>query len=179
MPEWVLRDGVELHRLDERHLDDLYGIVVSERARLARWLPWAQAARRDDMREFITRTRQQAEARQGIQTAIVIDGRAVGVIGVHGIVWPNLSTSIGYWISELCEGRGVMTDAVRAYTDRAFADWKLNRMELRAAVENRRSRAVAERLRFTPEGVLRQAEIVGDRRLDLVVYSMLAEEWPR
>lgn len=179
MPEFALRDGVELHRIDETHVDPLYGIVIAERARLARWLPWVQGSTREDIREYVQHTRQQNESGQGVQTAIVVDGRVAGVIGVHGISWPNQSTSIGYWLSELYEGRGIITDGVRAYTDHAFRSWKLNRMELRAAVENRRSRAVAERLGFTREGVLRQAERVGNRCLDLVVYSALADEWPR
>lgn len=150
---------------------------MAERARLARWLPWAQASTRADIRDFVQRTIQQRESEQGIQTAIVVDGRAVGVVGVHGISWPNQSTSIGYWLSELYEGRGIMTAAVGAYTDHAFRDWKLRRMELRAALENRRSRAVAERLGFVEEGILRQAERVGNRYHDLVVYSALSGDW--
>ncbi len=177
MPEFVLRDGTELQRLDDAHVDDLYAVVVAERARLARWLPWAQTSSRNDLREFVDQTRRQYQASQGLQTAIVADSRAVGVVGVHGISWPNQSTSIGYWLSELYEGRGIVTAAVRAYTVHAFRTWRLNRMELRAAVDNRRSRAIAERLDFKQEGVLRQAERIGDRHLDLVVYSALAGEW--
>jgi ribosomal-protein-serine acetyltransferase len=177
MPEFVLNGGVELHRLSESHVDPLYGIVVAERARLARWLPWAQSSTRQDIGEFVQRTIEQHESGQGVQTAIVVDGRVAGVIGVHGISWPNGSTSVGYWLSELYEGRGIITAAVRAYTDHAFRGWKLNRMELRAAVENRRSRAVAQRLGFVEEGILRQAERVGSRYHDLVVYSALSGDW--
>ncbi|HET9720406.1 MAG TPA: GNAT family protein [Solirubrobacteraceae bacterium] len=177
MPEFVLRNGVELQRLDASHVDPLYEIVIRERTRLARWMPWAQGSSRQDIDDFVRRTIEQHEAGQGMQTAIVADGRVAGTIGVHGISWPNASTSIGYWLSELYEGRGIMTSAVRAYTEHAFRGWKLNRMELRAAVENRRSRAVAERLGFVEEGVLRQAERVGNRYHDLVVYSALAREW--
>jgi ribosomal-protein-serine acetyltransferase len=54
---------------------------------------------------------------------------------------------------------------------------KLNRVEIRAGVENARSRAVVERRGFTQEGVKRQAELVGDRWIDDAVYSMLAAEW--
>ena len=51
-------------------------------------------------------------------------------------------------------------------------------MQLTAAVENERSRSVAERLGMTQEGVLRKAgRIREDRYLDLVMYSMLREEW--
>jgi hypothetical protein len=51
------------------------------------------------------------------------------------------------------------------------------RVEIRAAPENARSRAIPERLGFTQEGTLRQVERVGDRYLDNVVYAMLAEDW--
>jgi hypothetical protein len=67
--------------------------------------------------------------------------------------------------------------ATGALVDHAFGVWKLNRVEIRAGVENKRSRAIPERLGFTQEGVLRQAERVGDRFVDHVMYSILADEW--
>lgn len=70
-----------------------------------------------------------------------------------------------------------MTEAVRALTTHAFTVLKLNRVEIRAAVGNVRSRAIPERLGFSQEGVARQAERIGDRYEDSVVYSMLATEW--
>ena len=54
---------------------------------------------------------------------------------------------------------------------------ELNRVEIRAAPENRRSRAIPERLGFQREGVLRETERVGDRYLDEVVYGMIASDW--
>jgi ribosomal-protein-serine acetyltransferase len=67
---------------------------------------------------------------------------------------------------------------VRAYVDHAFGTWKLNRVAIQAAEGNARSRAVPERLGFREEGTLREVERVGDRRLDGVVYAMLAADWP-
>ena len=70
-----------------------------------------------------------------------------------------------------------MTAAVRALTDHALRAWELNRVEIGVASENRHSRAIPERLGFREEGTVRQAQRVGDRYLDLVVYGMLAEDW--
>jgi ribosomal-protein-serine acetyltransferase len=53
----------------------------------------------------------------------------------------------------------------------------MNRVEVRAGVENLRSRRVAERLGFSLEGVMREAERVGGRFVDHAVYSILASEW--
>ena len=50
-------------------------------------------------------------------------------------------------------------------------------MEIQAAVDNHRSRAIPERLGFREEGVRREAERVGDRYHDLVLYAILAPEW--
>jgi ribosomal-protein-serine acetyltransferase len=101
------------------------------------------------------------------------------MVGVHRVDWANRKASIGYWLAGDAQGRGVMTEAVRAYVDHAFGIWKLNRVTIEAAVENARSRAVAERLGFREEGVLREVERVGERMVDHVVYAMLAADWPR
>jgi ribosomal-protein-serine acetyltransferase len=83
---------------------------------------------------------------------------------------------IGYWLAEEYEGRGLITRAVRALIDHAFGEWQLHRVEIRAAAENVRSRAVPERLGFTQEGVLREAELVGGEYQDLVVYGLVATD---
>jgi ribosomal-protein-serine acetyltransferase len=70
-----------------------------------------------------------------------------------------------------------MTEAVRALVTHAFEAWELNRVQIRVAVGNVRSRAIPERLGFKQEGVFRQAERIGDRFEDIVVYSMLVGEW--
>jgi ribosomal-protein-serine acetyltransferase len=173
-----LPNGCYLRLLEEADAEELYALVDSNRAYLARWLPWANETRRPDVLDFIRTTRRQLADNNGLQMAIVGDGEIIGVAGFHAIDWQNHSTSIGYWLAEARQGRGTMTEAVRALTDHAFAAWKLNRVEIRVAVENIRSRAIPTRLGFTEEGLLRQAERLGERFEDLVVYSMLAKDWP-
>jgi len=50
-------------------------------------------------------------------------------------------------------------------------------MELQAATENARSRAIAERLGMTQEGVARDGIRVADGYLDSVSYAILEDEW--
>jgi ribosomal-protein-serine acetyltransferase len=104
-------------------------------------------------------------------------GSIVGVVGNHRIDWDDRWTSIGCWLVVSAQGNGTMTLAARALVDYVFSGSKLNRVEIRAGVENTRSRAVIERLGFTLEGVRRQAERLGDRYIDHAVSSMLAGEW--
>jgi ribosomal-protein-serine acetyltransferase len=167
----------ELRRLEEADAEELYRLIDSNRAHLATWLPWARDQTLELTREFIRLIRRQEAANDGFQSALVSDGRIVGMIGFHSVNWPHRSTSIGYWLDEGHQGRGLMTSAVRTLVSHAFSDWDLHRVEIRAAIDNQRSRAIPERLGFREEGVLREAELVGERWLDLAVYAMLAPEW--
>jgi ribosomal-protein-serine acetyltransferase len=173
-------------RLDERRTlrliepsdaHELYDVVRANRDHLAAWMPWAAGQTLEGTVAFIDASRKQLASNQGFQSAIVQDAEIVGVIGYHRVDWANRSTSVGYWLAESAQGRGTITAAASALADHAFDRWELNRLDIRAGVENHRSRAVAERLGFTFEGVLREAERIGDRYIDHAVYSMLARDW--
>jgi ribosomal-protein-serine acetyltransferase len=175
-----LPNGYALRLLEESDADELIALIDANRAYLARWMPWVENEREAaDVLPFIRATRRQIADNDGLQTAVVApDGRIVGMVGYHSIDWLNRKSSIGYWLASDEQGRGTMTEAVRAHLDHGFGTWKLNRVLIQAAVENTRSRAIPERLGFREEGVLREVERVGDRMLDSVLYAMLAADWP-
>ena len=167
----------DLRRLEESDADELYRLIDANRAYLAPWMPWAGGQTREGTLEFIRMTRRQEASNDGFQVALVSEGSIVGIVGFHSVNWPHRSTTIGYWLDEGHQGRGLMTRAVRALVDHAFGAWDLHRVEIQAAVDNQRSRAIPERLGFREEGVRREAELIGDRYNDLAVYAILAPEW--
>jgi len=65
----------------------------------------------------------------------------------------------------------------RALINYSFTELGLNRLVIMAAVENAKSRAIPERLGFTPEGVCRQYEWLYDHFVDSSMYSLVASEW--
>ncbi len=172
-----LPEGCWLCLLEESDAQELYAAIEANRDHLKRWMPWAEGQTLQDTLAFIQRTREQLASNDGFQTAVIENGRIVGVIGFHGVSWQHRSTSVGYWLAESAQRRGTMTHAVRTLVDHAFGTWRLHRVEIRVAVDNTRSRAIPERLAFTQEGVVREAEQIGDRYVNLAVYSMLDGDW--
>lgn len=173
-----LSPDLGLTLLEPRHAEPLFRAVDENRSYLRQWLPWLDLTESSaDTLAFIHRTRQQLAENNGFQTAILYHGEIVGMIGHIGIEWSHRSTSLGYWLAEAAQGRGLMTTACRAYIGHAFGELGLNRVEIRAAVENRKSRAIPERLGFTLEGVIRDAEWLYGHFVDHAVYGLLAREW--
>ncbi len=175
------------HRLDddrwlripeESDAEELYELTVANREMLAEWMPWAAGATAETTAEFIRSRRLELVSNRGFSALIVERDRIVGTVGFPHVNRDDRSCEIGYWLGRPAQGRGTVTLAVRALIDHAFGAWKLHRVMIQAGVGNARSRAVAERLGFTLEGVLRQAERYPDGRyIDLAVYGLLAPEW--
>jgi ribosomal-protein-serine acetyltransferase len=143
-----LSENPELRLLEESDAAELHTLIEANRDYLAAWMPWAATQTFADTAAFIRHTREQLLANNGFQLAILFEQRIVGVVGYHGVDWARRSTRIGYWLAERHQGHGTMTAAVGILVDHALSVWELDRVEIRAAAENRRSRAVAERLGF-------------------------------
>ncbi|HET8672361.1 MAG TPA: GNAT family protein [Thermoleophilaceae bacterium] len=173
-----LSGGRLLRLAEDADAAELSALIRANFEHLAPWMPWARRDYSlDNALEFIRRAAAQLAGDNGLQVLIIDRGQIIGTAGFHAVSWERRSTSIGYWIAADHQGRGIMTETVCALVDHAFGSWELNRVEIRAAVENARSRAIPERLGFSEEGTLRQVELVRGRFLDHVVYSMLASDW--
>ncbi len=170
--------ALELRPLRLRDARALFALVDANRGRLRHWLPWPDANLTVfDSRAYILHVRAQARLGAALPFGLWWKGSLVGVAGFVWIDPANRSAGIGYWLAQDVEGRGLMTAAVSALARHGFHSLKLNRIEIRAGVRNRRSRAIPERLGFRHEGTLRQAERLADRYVDHAVYGMLAAEW--
>jgi carbamoyl-phosphate synthase large subunit len=172
-----LSDELGLRPIGPSDAEEVYALVDANRDYLAEFMPWAAGQTLADTRAFLETKATQLADNDGFECAIVRDGRIVGAVGFHAVNWLHSSTTIGYWLAAGEQGRGTMTAAVSALVDHAFAVMDLNRVEIRAAVQNARSRAIPERLGFGEEGVARQGVRVGERYYDDVVYAMLARDW--
>ncbi|HJW71876.1 MAG TPA: GNAT family protein [Geothrix sp.] len=172
--------GLVLRPLRLRDAGALFQLVDGNRDRLRRWLPWPDDnLTKADSRAYILRVRGLARQQLALSFALWWKDQLVGIVGFNWIDHANRSAAIGYWLGAGAEGRGLMTAAVSTLLRHGFRTLQLNRIEIRAGVRNRRSRAVAERLGFRHEGTLRQAERLSDRFVDHAVYGLLAADWKK
>ena len=174
---WRLDDDATVRTFTVDDADELANVIGENADRLDRWFPWVETSRkREGALGFIERSLASETDLEG--NGIWVDGSIVGAVGLSvNTGWNN--GELGYWLDANAEGRGLVTRACRLFIGHGFRDLGLNRVTIHAAVENERSRGVAERLGFTQEGVLRRAgRVGGDRYLDLVVYGLLHDEWP-
>lgn len=173
-----VNDEVTLKILESREADALFKLIDQSRAYLAEWLPFVEYTNQvEDSQKFIQAALQQFASGNGFHCGIWSESELVGVIGLHYIDTVNRKTSIGYYLGESHQKKGIMTQCTKAIIDYAFNELDLNRVEIRASVENIKSQAIPERLGFTKEGRLRSEERVQGRFTDSYVYSLLKSEW--
>lgn len=85
----------------------------------------------------------------------------------------------GTFYAKSVQRSGVNTEAKLLLLAHAFDVMGCNVVQIRTDWFNRRSQAAIERLGAKRDGVLRNHQLMPDGRLrDLVVYSIIASEWP-
>lgn len=111
--------------------------------------------------------------------AMVHDSAVIGGIGLK-IDLKHETSEIGYALSRSHWGRGLMTEGGRVVLDWGFGEQGLRKVTSHADIRNQRSWRVMERLGMMREGVLRSHRRdprPGYPRIDVVLYSVLRQEW--
>jgi ribosomal-protein-serine acetyltransferase len=174
----LVNDEISLEFLEEVHAPTLFYLVNDNREYLKKWLPWVDNMQAvDNAKNYIASCIKQAMEKTDFAYAIMYERKMVGRIGIHHINQQNKIGEIGYWLADGLQGKGIVTKSCKALIYHGFNELGLNRIEIKCATGNDKSRAIAEKLKFKQEAILRQAELLNGNFIDLYLYSMLKEEW--
>jgi ribosomal-protein-serine acetyltransferase len=172
-----LRADLELRLLDEKHAPAVFALVDQDRHYLREWLAWVDATEtEEDTLAFIRATRERFASKGEISAGVWFQDRFAGVIATSPMDLLNRNADIGYWLGKSFQGQGIMTEACRALVRHALTEMEMNRVVIRCATGNLRSRAIPARLGFTHEATLREAQLLHGTYHDVEVWSMLRKE---
>ncbi|MCA9286471.1 MAG: GNAT family N-acetyltransferase, partial [Phycisphaerales bacterium] len=163
---WAPEDGASLAAAIDASLPEL---------RI--WMPWALAHPTpvSEQSVYPRRCRGQFDLDQDYAYGIfATDGTTVvGGSGLHLRVGPD-AREIGYWIATPHTGRGYATEIVLALTKVAFLVDGVERIEIKVAVGNDASNAVARKAGFRHEAILAaRCEMPGGGKSDAHQWVLL------
>lgn len=105
--------------------------------------------------------------------AIVLEGRAVGNVGISAMEDTHLSGWCHYWLLPAARGLGLASRALVAAANWAFEERGLQRLELGHRTNNPASCGVASRAGFRAEGIERGKLLYGGVRYDVELHARL------
>lgn len=158
----------------------LAGLITANRAFLEPWSP-----RRDE--EYFTVDGQrdniqgalEAHSQGKILPHLILDDshRVVGAITLNGIVrGPLESCSLGYWVGEAYNGRGLATRAVGEILTIAFDQLGLHRVQAETLLHNFASQKVLERHGFVRYGMAPKYLHIGGAWQDHIMFQKVNDE---
>jgi RimJ/RimL family protein N-acetyltransferase len=177
LPDPPLRDGEILLRAWT--LSDVRALTAAcQDPEIPRWTVVPSPYEEHHARDFIAGSVEDREAGRELALAIVDEeDTLLGAIGVGRFDWDDRKAEIGYWIASEVRRRAVGVRATRLLARWALTELGLERLELLANPENEASQRLAERAGFTREAVLRRYRRRHGRREDLVMFSLLPEDF--
>ncbi len=128
-------------------------------------------------REWISRQPALAAEGKEFSFAVTLDNQLIGAVGLRDVSKEHLHAEMGGWIGVPWWGKGYASEATAAVLRFAFEDLKLNRVHAHHMVRNPASGRVLEKVGMRKEGVLRQAVRKWGVFEDVVILSILREDW--
>ena len=160
-------------------VDDLesYWEAVSESvSELSRWMAWChEGYSREEARAWLEGCAgawDRAEAFDFLVTDRAT-GALLGACALNHLDHGNRRANLGYWVRTGACGRGVATEAAAIAVHFGLAELGLGRIEIVAAVANRASQRVAEKLGAAREGVARNRFCFNGAYVDGVIFSLV------
>jgi ribosomal-protein-serine acetyltransferase len=172
-----VNEETQLRLLEERHVEDYFALIEHNKAYLHEWIAVeAYEGSVETLGAYVKQRLLQFVNGEGYHLGIWYQDALVGLLD-YRLNGRTRSVELGYWLDAAMQGKGIVTQACRTMLRLAFEEHQMQKVVISCAIDNPRSRAVAERLGFVQEGILRQVVRLHDRSVDGVFYGLLKDEW--
>lgn len=119
-----------------------------------------------------------AQDKKNLRSAIEVDGKFVGMIGVFPQDDVNKYTAeMGYWLGEPYWGKGIMSEAIRLKCKQVFESTEMNRIFAAVFSYNVASAKVLEKNGFEFEGIAKEAVFKDGAFCDEHRYALLKRDF--
>ncbi len=170
---------VTIRRYDAVDVPFLFEAARESSAEVSGWLPWCHRDySMEESLEWILRSGKQWDEKREFHFGIFDSqsGAFVGGVGLNELKPEHRLANLGYWVRTAWTGHGVATAAASLAAEFGFKDLLLDRIEILAALSNKPSQRVAEKLGAMREGVLRNRLVIHGQAHDAVVFSLISSE---
>jgi ribosomal-protein-serine acetyltransferase len=172
-----VNEEIQLRLLEERYAEAYFALIERNHDYLQEWIAVeAYEGSVELLRAYVKQRLLHFVEGSGYHLGIWYQEALVGLLD-YRLNGRNRSVELGYWLDATMQGKGIVTQACRTMVRHAFEVHQMHKVVISCAIDNPRSRAVAERLGFVQEGILRQVVRLGDRYVDGVFYGLLVDEW--
>ena len=143
---------------------------------MLKWAPWCHPGYSiSDCKSWLASRHQILS--EGIEYDFVVldskDDTFLGGCAIDQINRKHNFANLGYWVRTSQEGRGIATATVKLISRFGFETLGFTRLEIVAAVQNKASQRVAEKVGAVREGIHRNRHVVRDKVYDSVMYSLI------
>ncbi|MES2410001.1 MAG: GNAT family N-acetyltransferase [Bacteroidota bacterium] len=166
-----------LRRLEPNDAEEI--LVLRSNPETMKYIPRPLAKSKEDALEHIATIEDKIVNNTGINWGITIKGepKIIGIIGHYKISPENHRAEIGYMSLPEFNGKGYMSEAIKAVVAYGFEQLNLNSIEAIIAPENIASERVLQKNGFVKEAHLLENELWEGTFLDTVIYSLLRRNW--
>lgn len=168
-------DDIQLKEIGIEHIRPIFNVIDSQRSYLGEWLPFVELTQDISFTSKFVENYLNSD-RLILTCAIIYRKHFAGIIGLKDTDNDNKKTEIGYWLSSFFQGKGIMIRSCKGLISHIFNTMDINRIQIKAATNNLKSRAIPERIGFKSEGIERDGELHSRGFVNLAVYGLLKKD---
>lgn len=177
--ESINTDRLLLRRFE---LDDAYDMFENwaNDSEITRFLSWETHSSVEVTTEILEKWVNEYKNNDIYNWAIELKeiGEVIGSICIVKLDEKNYSCEIGYCMSRIFWGKGIMSESLKAVINYLFSEVGINRIVAKHDTNNVASGKVMLKSGMKYEGTLRQVEIRDNKDFyDLAVYAILKNDW--
>lgn len=175
-------DRIFIRRLEMRDLDAQLDLILRNREHLRPFEPirpenWFTRQGQEEALDTLLRSWKNDSA-YGFGVFLTETGELIGRVNLSNVVrgaWQNCT--IGYFIDNRMQGKGIATEAVKLAVRFAFERANLHRVQAAVMPRNRPSIRVVEKAGFRFEGLAKRYLQINGVWEDHNIYAVTREEW--